>query len=1460
MPETNPNSKSTQRLSDDHPSSDSNVAATTSRVEKVSLAAQQIIESLKQARIVAIGASAGGLQALERTFANLPGEMDVAYIVLQHLSPDHVSHLGELLARKTRLPVSTAKHHEVPHPNHVYLIPHDADLEIRNGRFELRPRNPNQPKLRSIDLFLESLAVDRGHKSVAIVLSGTGSDATEGIRAIHSVDGLVLAQQPDTATFDGMPSCAIRSKCVDIVLAPEAIGDCISAYLNSGLSASKFAARSRMGAEQRKVLDQLSERARDTLGLELTKYRPGKILQAAVNVLEAENLSASGADISSSRKTRDPEFNAGHVPLSDYAPMSETIRERLLDHGTGVKKLLRMMLSSSQNDSDKMEYWKFISRRVIPAVVRAGSKEGVIRCWIPLAASALEPCLWSSMLDRELKLRELDIPIEITANRMAFDEKSNKVGQPVENAVGDEWRTFGSGKIAKFPAEVIEHGFECDGETAILAASCAEHIRWVEADIFSDESPENVQVVSMHGLLTLLTADSHQKAIECVIAALSEGGLICLGTGETISSTDRSFVKLDDRFRVFRMTRWLGLGDQYQAVPQAFAAAQASVGPDFNTVANPSAAENASYDGTILPSTLMKAYDKALMYMESPGFIIDEQLNLIHAFGGGGDWLGMSGGNFSKRLNDLCPVELGSVLPGMVSRALHYGDEAVLNDVKLPSLSEDNGDSDDSSDREDATKADSGFYRLRVSLLSSTGKPRYLMVLLQPESFRTESDAGQIPQNQIEDYGQHESAARIEQLERELSQTKRHLRATVQALETSNEELQATNEELTASNEEMQSSNEELQSVNEEIVAVNEEMQSKVVELRESNDDMTNLLQSTDIAVLYLDENLCVRRFTTQSTRYFGIVPQDTGRPLEHFRNVLDYPQLMTDCDKVLQSEQGIRREVKDRHGDQLLVQILPYRHQDGISGIVLTIVDITDVKATELLAAEMQAIVESMPDGVVGLSVDGHIETWNSGAAALYGLTESDAIGKPVEALFAEEETLSFDDLKAYCSKNPLAKPLAMLHSRIGGVDFPASVSVAQVKTENAVSNLAISVRDVTEQVQAEKSVRKAVARRDQFLAMLSHELRNPLSAISSATELMNRSPERVGRGIDIISRQIAHVVRLLDDLLDVSKMTRSKLTLQRESIDLAKVCRDAIDVMKHRVDQRKQTLDVQLPDEPLIIQGDRERLLQVVVNLLSNSNKFTPDGGAIRMQLQLNSDKSDVCNDALESENGDTSQFAELQIEDTGIGIELDGDEDIFDLFTQKKQEDGRHSDGLGVGLALVKGIVESHGGQIAVDSAGLNEGCRFTVDIPLGATEVPQSRVEQTVSASGQNVEAAKIFIIEDAEENRSLLIDLLELDGHSVSGFATGTSGLQAILEKPPQIALVDIGLPDIDGMEIARLVREKLTSEDVYMIAVTGLGRASDHASIMDAGFDEHIVKPVMMDALHDAINRSKRKP
>lgn len=1401
----------------------------------------EVLESLRRTRIIAIGASAGGLEALERTFANVPPDLGVAYVVLQHLSPDHVSHLGELLSRKTNLPVSTATDDEIPQANHIYLIPHDADLEIVNARFALKPRDDERKKLRSIDLFMESLAVDRGYHSVGIVLSGTGSDATDGLRAIHSVDGLVMAQDPRSATFDGMPTSAIASNCVDIVLPPEAIGECLAAYVASELPASEFAARNNMGESQIDVLKELSERAKPIVGVQLSHFRSRKIFEAAVGVLAPAHFEFLPDDDGNSDEVVRRSKSKAIKQLRDYAPVAEAIRTELLDDPRGIAELFRTLLCDAQQPSDTTEYWTFLSRRVVPMLVRAGQSQGRVRCWIPFSCDALEPGVWAAMLDAEVVRQGLDIEIEVVANQLAL--------QTAEDA--PTWGQFENSRCGALPREILEAGFTVTDGVYSLRETCKKHVQRKAIDLLSFDAPsEKFHVVCMRGLLTLLTADSHDSAIEHASQVLAENGLICLGAGETIRSSSRHFVKLDDRFRVFRMAHWSSLSKGSR--PTSRWVDQTGNSEHGSHITAPWAGSPAA--GGPANSTLMKAYDKALLFMESPGFVIDEKFELAHSFGGASGWLTMPGGTYSRNLLQLCPEPLASMLPGVVSRALHFGEEVELSDVRLPLPNDgtqpDAGPEQDEAldiERGEGDDVNVGFYRLRVTLLTNRGKPRYLLVVLQSEK-PVNAQASPLAE---QDHGitRTRAAEKIERLERELAQTKRHLRATVQALETSNEELQATNEELTASNEEMQSSNEELQSVNEEVVAVNEEMQSKVVQLREANDDMSNLLRSTDIAVIYLDELLNLRRFTQEATKYFAIMPQDAGRPLEHFRNILEYEELVDDCVRVAEKHEPTIRNLTDARGAHLLLRILPYRQLDDVRGVVITIVDISRVKVAEAIAAKMQAIVENSTDAIMGISNDGRIETWNSGARDMYGWSSDEAIGTNIEELFGTSEPACSTNLRDLIASSSISESLKMMHRRADGREFPVWLVVSNFETEDGESGLAVSVRDISEQTQAEKSVREAVVRRDQFLAMLSHELRNPLGAIASATQLLKRPEANLEACVEVMDRQLQHVVRLLDDLLDVSRMTRGKLNLQLEEVDLTQICRDSIDAMRPRIKERQHQIDVQLPDEPVIVDGDRDRLLQVVDNLMSNAVKYTPEGGEIQVQLGkiVGIDARDVA-----------GEMAEILVTDNGVGLEIGQGKDIFELFAQRKNSVTDSTDGLGVGLALVKGIVENHGGRIEVTSDGLGRGAQFRVLLPIGKVSVPLNRVLESADEPSFIEEPLQIAIVEDGDDNRRLLAQLLTLDGHRVEGFATGKAGLSAILQQQPQVALIDIGLPDISGLEIAERVRQQFNSGEVYLIAVTGLGRESDHSAIFNAGFDEHIVKPIALDALNEAINRRKR--
>ncbi len=393
----------------------------------------------------------------------------------------------------------------------------------------------------------------------------------------------------------------------------------------------------------------------------------------------------------------------------------------------------------------------------------------------------------------------------------------------------------------------------------------------------------------------------------------------------------------------------------------------------------------------------------------------------------------------------------------------------------------------------------------------------------------------------------------------------------------------------------------------------------------------------------------------------------------------------------------------------------------------------------------------------------------------------------------------------------------------RLGGT-FLVSVSPIRGSGDTILGSVHVA-RDITEQKRAESQAIEAVRQRDRFLAMLSHELRNPLGAILNAACVVKRLQMQAGPLADalaVIDRQAQQMSALLDDLLDVSRVMQGKISLAQEQIDLTATVQDAVAAVRGLMDSRNQELFLELPDPTLYVRGDPTRLQQVQINLLMNAVKFTPAGGQIRLRLCREEDA------------------AVLSVRDDGQGISSDMLERVFDLFVQADTTLHRQQGGLGIGLTLVRMLVEMHGGTVTAASAGPGRGSEFRVRLPLLAAP-PKTPVPAVPVAASTVV--SKVLIVEDNADVRSMLHLLLELEGHDVQEAADGRQGLETLVREAFDVAVIDIGLPGIDGYELARRVRSSCGPRCPRLVALTGYGRASDRAAVRAAGFDDHLVKP-----------------
>ena len=381
----------------------------------------------------------------------------------------------------------------------------------------------------------------------------------------------------------------------------------------------------------------------------------------------------------------------------------------------------------------------------------------------------------------------------------------------------------------------------------------------------------------------------------------------------------------------------------------------------------------------------------------------------------------------------------------------------------------------------------------------------------------------------------------------------------------------------------------------------------------------------------------------------------------------------------------------------------------------------------------------------------------------------------------------------------------------------------------------------EIGERQRAQSALQDADQRKDEFLAMLSHELRNPLAAIDGAVRLMqhkNLFDPQLAWARDVLGRQLEHLGRLIDDLLDISRISRGKITLRREPVDLVTVIARAVETVRPLIETRKHELRVQMPDQGVRLHGDLVRLTQVVSNLLTNSAKYSDDGSRIELLVSTLS--------------GDEGEQIEIRVRDSGIGIAPDQLGQVFELFRQLENPLARKEGGLGVGLALARGLVEMHGGQIEANSPGVGRGSEFIVRLPRLITG--HANAPAVGAAQGRNmVSKLKLLLVDDNVDSARTLAMLLELSGHEVAVAHSGPEALAKVADYHPACVFLDIGMPDMNGYEVARRLRAEPRFDGVHLVALTGYGREYDKQQAEAAGFDQYLIKPVAYEKLQELL-------
>ncbi len=1225
--------------------------------------------------LCAIGASAGGVTALQEFFAAVRDDLGLAFIVIVHLSPTQPSSLCEIISNRTNMPVVEVGDSAELKPNSVYVIAPDRELVIEGNHLSATPFGVPRGRRSPIDTFFQSVASGRGD-GIAILLSGTGSDGTLGVRAVKEAGGLIFAQDPGEAEYGTMPDSAIATGVVDFIGPIAALAERVAEAVRSKKAMSRT---SREEAEQhiRNILAFLRMRT----GHDFSNYKRATLLRRVARRMQITRQDS----------------------LQRYLGY-------LQSHPAEAQELFSDLLISVTMFFRDPQAFVALSESVIkPLFDRHEEKDSPIRVWVVGCATGEEAYSIGMMLLEEAGRRRTHPIIQIFATdiddvALAW-AREGRYPRSIESSVSEE-------RLKRF--------FIQDGSYYRVRQELRDLVLFAVHSALKDPPFIKVDLISCRNVLIYLQRDLQRQLCTLFHYALKQSGYVFLGSAETMDTTPTLFTAIDRDARIYAALTTI---DKVAPVmPQLTS--------DRRFLEHP-ARHHIDFDRT---SGVGRAHASALEQLAPPSVLVDGAYRILHLSPTVGRFFRPQEGPFSPELPAQVRPELRVDLKLALQRAIEQNEPTLT----LPISVAFNGD-----------RRLVAMHVIPAAEAQETGAKRALVFFLDAGLAQAAEEAPKdedLSRTEITRLRQELSAAHDR-----LSASRREYEQATQDLRAANEELQSINEEYRSTAEELETSKEELQSMNEELQTVNGELKSKLATISASHNNLQNLIAATQVGTLFLDMDFKIKLFTPPITRYFPITDADIGRAVSDFTHRLAYAELDSDAASVLKTLASIEKEIRTTDGQWLSMRMRPYKTLDNkIEGVVITFSDVTRLKlAEESLAMELRAMerlqqlsikvveadrldapLESILDSMIELlGADfGFIQLYDDATKTLriaaqrgfeqrfldrFAAVDASsqlacgvALSKCQVVVFEDVEkepafAPCLEEARAAGYRAVIASPLCDSSRKVTGmlsIHFraPHRFSAHDLRLVDICARLAA---DAINAYLLQQALREADRRKDEFLATLAHELRNPLASIHNTLGILKRRelPPDMASLRALLERQSSRLLRLVDDLLDVARITQGKIELRKEHIDLNELLRNATETDMPQVDDNRHNLKVSLAPTRLLVDGDPVRLGQVFANLLHNAAKFTPAGGHIEVSARREGD------------------HAVVSIRDDGCGIAAVKLPRVFDLFNQAERSSGNQG-GIGVGLALARSIVSLHGGDIQALSNGIEKGSEFRVSLPL------------------------------------------------------------------------------------------------------------------------------------------------